>query len=71
MIVPLQKYFEDAELARLRDEDEFMCLACSFKDTLYDSWDVKDAEFIHVYKTMFKDLRVRLPFMKFECGVLV
>ena len=55
----------------MRDEDEFMCLACSFKDTLYDSWDVKDAEFIHVYKTMFKDLRVRLPFMKFECGVLV
>ena len=32
---------------------------------------MKDAKFIYVYKTMFKDSGVRRPFMEFKYGVLV
>ena len=68
----ITKHLGDVELACLRGEEEFVCLLlCSFEDRVCDSWGLNDAKFIFVYKTMFKDLGMRLPFTEFECGVLV
>ena len=41
------------------------------KDMACDSREIKDIEFIYVYKTLFKDLGVRLLFIEFEHGVLI
>ena len=49
----------------------FICLPCSSKDSMCGSQDLKDAKIIYVYRTMFKYLGVRLPFMEFEHRALV
>ena len=65
------KLLGDIRIARSRDDEEFEYLPYASEERVCDSRDMKDIKFIYVYKTLFKDLRVRLPFTKFECGVLV
>lgn len=65
------KLLKEVEIARSEDNQEFECLPYSLEDRVYDSQDLKDAEFVYMYKTLFKDLVLRLPFTEFERGVLV
>ena len=62
----LQKDLKDVKIACSRDDEEFECLPCFSEDKVFDSRDLKDAEFIFMYLALFKDLGVRLPFTDFE-----
>ena len=65
------KHVKGVEVAHFRDDEEFECLPYSSEERVCNSWNLKDAEFVFVYLTLFKDLEVRLPFTNFEYGVLV
>ena len=46
-------------------------VSLALEDKVCDFRDLKDVEFVYVYRTLFKDVGVRLLFTKFESGVLV
>ena len=58
-------------LPEVGDEHRFECFPCSSKGRIFRTRNFNvDIEFVYIDETFFHNLKLRLPFIDFECGVL-